>query len=586
MLAAGRGGAPAMQGARRTRALGFLFDFADATFTRNYEGADVDPRNGWAFNLPQISDWDDWVSTNTNLVTPEFDTSGGISVTTGQADPFGGITAELLTDNAAGVSEYGVTANAVYSSAPIWLTIAVKKDAAATTFARIVFRQNTSGTLDIRLDPSDGQYEVSAGSPAHITVQEIGGWYWVAVRYAAWVNPGCLIYPAAGTSLPTLAAAATGSVTVAGPWVVDGAEDAPPMPWLSPNNARIYSDDAILVEEARTNFITYSADFASWTNAGSDLTSAQLAPDGSTSAYRLGDSSAAANRYIHTPVTAGATGSHCWSAYFLKDSDTSRFPELLLLAGTAVISGGTVAVQINTQTGATITRSGSPTYVEVSDAGDWWRLVVVVNITTTGTVETRLYGAITTTWGTAEVAATGAVTVWGVQCEASPYVTSPIRTDGATATRSVEVCGVSIDAALEASLEGTWTLPVWPLGDDGYHGAYTRVYQVGGGSAYSLQHRNSAFGFYLLANGTYVVTQSPATAWSKYDELALTTRAPTSGNWELASVNRDTTVTTDQVGTGGANSALNGLVMYFGSSHVGNVNFPAVFGRPYSGEAL
>lgn len=443
----------------------YLLDYGDATFSRSSEAAYVDPREGWAFVqtgfessafdvFPTIGSWS---------------TVGGASVVSAsEADPFGGTSACIVEDNDGPAYEFIRWAGSGHSpqAGQRWqFILRIKKDTDTTRYPEIAFRQ-ASGSHAAHI-----QVNTQTGA---VTLRTSSGWSNVAVSgetdpldsdwwkltlsatVSSTTSFDALVYPAFSTVYGG-ATATTGTLTF-DPRI----EIRRHLAWKRTDEPRIYSDGAILVEDSRTNLITYSANLASWTNSGADLTSGQTAPDGIPNAYRVGDSSAAANRYVYSSITASATGSHCWSAYFLKDADTSRFPELLLVAGTGTISGGTIAVQLNTSTGATTTRSGTPVAVKVHDAGDWWRLTVTATVSATGTVETRVYPAITTTWGAAEVTATGAVTVWGVQCEAGGYATSPIRTTGATATRAVEQPSYAAGSYASALATGKAKWSVWP----------------------------------------------------------------------------------------------------------------------------
>lgn len=230
-------------------------------------------------------------------------------------------------------------------------------------------------------------------------------------------------------------------------------------PWPGVDVPRILPDGSILVEAERKNLVTQSADASAWARTGTGTeTAGQGAPDGSTDAYRVADTDAGAIT-TYTQVVSGAlgTGLHAYSVNVLKDSDTSRFPEFEIFSGgAAVFAGGVPSVHLNTSTGATALRQGSPESITVFDAGLWWRLVIVIDVTTGGTVGTRVRPAAASTLGGGLVlAATGAVTAWGIKLEVGAFASSDIRTAGVAETRKVDKASFADGSILDS---GRWSV--------------------------------------------------------------------------------------------------------------------------------
>jgi hypothetical protein len=171
-----------------------------------------------------------------------------------------------------------------------------------------------------------------------------------------------------------------------------------------------------------------------WSDGGIPTTSQdQIGVDGkANTAWTLtdnevGDFSAKAQA-ITIPNDSNTIAGHL---YVLKDSDTTRFPEIQLK-----LSGGTiqnVLVQLNTQTGALSTRSSVGTVTTnselVSIGGQlWWKVTLTVTNNSTGnnTAQLVTYPAVTTTWRTTEVAATGSCVIDAPQLELNQSTTEGI----------------------------------------------------------------------------------------------------------------------------------------------------------------
>lgn len=141
------------------------------------------------------------------------------TVTTGQADPYGGTNASLLTDDRADATEALRTATAAYTSgSPVRVELMVKADYSPTAFAGIRLPTDSS---EVVLNLATGAAQVLTGSAiTNISVTEpVDGWWRVRFDHSGEVaaTTAVRVHPARGTTYPTAAAAATGSVTVYGP---------------------------------------------------------------------------------------------------------------------------------------------------------------------------------------------------------------------------------------------------------------------------------------------------------------------------------------------------------------------------------
>lgn len=205
----------------------------------------------------------------------------------------------------------------------------------------------------------------------------------------------------------------------------------------------------LLVENASTNLLLQSSSFSTtpWNAAAATVTSnTTLAPDGTTTADTIADSSATVLQDVlqNSSGLANDSGTYVYSVFIKKTSGATSFPgiQLGLIGGTSVINAG---VTLNTDTGIMTTTSflaNTPTYQNVVDYGTYWRFVIGCTNNSTGNTAlvAYIYPAVNTdgsaTWN---VATTGSCITWGAQVEKQGYESSYIPTTTATVTRSADI---------------------------------------------------------------------------------------------------------------------------------------------------
>lgn len=215
--------------------------------------------------------------------------------------------------------------------------------------------------------------------------------------------------------------------------------------WLSSNVARIFSDDAILVEGARTNICLDSRDpsQASWT-AGSGATTTTGHADG--------------------PDGASGTGTRmqCTSGGLTKyKSQLSLTTALDYVASLYArqSSGGPAAFEGGMEHTAVV---GAP-WAPLSLAATWTRRTTgPVNLvggdTTTSVVpaDGRTLTAIGST------ASAEDVTIDLIQLEQASFASSPIRTTGSTGTRAADNVTLASGDWADLRAANAWSVEVWP----------------------------------------------------------------------------------------------------------------------------
>lgn len=207
-------------------------------------------------------------------------------------------------------------------------------------------------------------------------------------------------------------------------------------------NPTTLAAQGLLIEEQRTNLLTYSEDFSNAAWLKTDVTVSAdntTAPDGTNTADLLteGTAGTAVTTRVTSPtVTAGSIVS---TSIFIKRSAVVQWVRIRL-ANTSATNGGNV--WFNIQTGAlgnqTNIGSGTATSGTITALNSsWYRLTATTTLTA---------GDTTASMGVFSASANGVTTrvsnsaywVWGAQLEVGSFPTSYIPTTAATATRSVD----------------------------------------------------------------------------------------------------------------------------------------------------
>jgi hypothetical protein len=192
----------------------------------------------------------------------------------------------------------------------------------------------------------------------------------------------------------------------------------------------------LLIEEQRTNLLTYSAQFdnAAWTKTRSSITANTIvAPDGTLTGDKLVEDTTASSTHLITQNASLTIGTYTYSVYakagersFLNVARNNAFIDAFshsfnLTAGTA------------TGTGATI----------VSVGNGWYRCIGTIVVNTNGSMGVNLQ--MSSSGGSSTYTGNGfnGLFLWGAQLEAAAFPTSYIPTVASQVTRSPDVASMT-----------------------------------------------------------------------------------------------------------------------------------------------
>jgi len=229
-------------------------------------------------------------------------------------------------------------------------------------------------------------------------------------------------------------------------------------------NPSTLAAQGLLIEEARTNALTYSAEFdnAAWTKTRSSITAnATTSPDGTVNADKLvEDTTASASHPLISAVLTVVVGSTQSFSVYAKAAERSAIVLRLNAASDSIfasfnLSTGAVGTTVNAGTGSGATAT-------IQNAGNGWYRCTLSGIfsSTSANPIAIIYPAVSTAdpSGTSIVYTgngTSGLFIWGAQLEAGAFPTSYIPTTTTALTRAADVASVNTLSPWYNSVEGT-----------------------------------------------------------------------------------------------------------------------------------
>jgi hypothetical protein len=209
------------------------------------------------------------------------------------------------------------------------------------------------------------------------------------------------------------------------------------------HNPTTFESLGLLIEEQRTNLLTYSEQFdnAAWSKTNTPITSnANVAPDGTLTADLSIPTTATNNKLIQQNFTYTAGTKYTASVYakiggynrirlaipgVVIDGGAERFATFILSTG-SIVSGFDVE-------DATITPVGN----------GWYRCSITQTTTTGGASTLRLYVANDSSAVSFAGDGYSGIFIWGAQLESSSFSTSYIPTVASQVTRSADAASMT-----------------------------------------------------------------------------------------------------------------------------------------------
>lgn len=256
--------------------------------------------------------------------------------------------------------------------------------------------------------------------------------YLIGAQYTIW-ETGVGLVSKTFSDIITFTRASTGTYFNSAGVLTSAAINAPRFDY----NPSTFVAQGLLIEEARTNLLTYSADYtnAAWgAKTGLSLTTGVTAPDG-TSSLNV-QSTAAGTRVITQTATTTASTAYTASVYMQKNA--TNFGAL------SIVDGANSAFwTFNLNTGAVGTNvvSTLPSTATIKNVGSGWYHCTVTATASTTTLTAQALPVNSVSSGISAVG--DSVYVWGAQLEAGAFPTSYIPTTTTALTRAADVASVN-----------------------------------------------------------------------------------------------------------------------------------------------
>jgi hypothetical protein len=374
-------------------------------------------------------------------------TNPNVSVTGGQTDPDGGLTAWLITETTDG----GSLRQAVTATGSLTFSFTLKANTGSTSATLFC----TDASQQASFDLSAGTFSESGATAKMVSLGN--GWWRCSISFTASGASTLILFPSSGVAVGSTfayeAQLETGDIATDYIATTTAAVSVGPVSGLPRLDYLNSSCPRLLLEPQRTNSWVNSENASSWVAFDINTTSNSItSPDGNQSADTVTSNTNSSFHVIGSENISFTSGTTYSSSIFVK-ANTGRYVQLL--AGGSSFDNNSYA-NFDLQTG-TVTFTGSSATAKIVSYGNGWYRCEI-SASAASTANDRFYfGVITTATAARGEVHTTALSyyVWGGQTEAGAYATSYIPTLGTSVTRVAEVASKTGISSLIGQTEGT-----------------------------------------------------------------------------------------------------------------------------------
>uniref|UniRef100_A0AB39BZ06 Tail protein n=1 Tax=Pakpunavirus sp. TaxID=2833053 RepID=A0AB39BZ06_9CAUD len=234
--------------------------------------------------------------------------------------------------------------------------------------------------------------------------------------------------------------------------------------WLAPDQPRIDYDPVtgecrgLLIEEQRTNLLTYSSDFANaaWQKEYVSISSGVAqSPDGTANAAKMVENSANSTHQIRLTINPSATTAGVSVAVYVKADGRSRVR--VFVYGTAVFTASGYAERgaYFDLSAGTVTSNDATTSSISAIGGGWYRISISQSVVAAGIFNFKVSLVSSSGATSYQGDGTSGIYIWGAQLEAGSSPSSYIPTTNAQVTRAADVASVNVLSPWFNASEGT-----------------------------------------------------------------------------------------------------------------------------------
>jgi hypothetical protein len=199
----------------------------------------------------------------------------------------------------------------------------------------------------------------------------------------------------------------------------------------------------LLIEEQRTNLVTYSEQFdnAAWTKSNATITAnATTAPDGALTGDTLVENTATSTHQISQSISFTSGTSYSYTVFAKSDGTNRRLA--IFTAAAAFGTGANDSFDLSTGTVA-VNQSGGASIVNVGNGWYRCRTTRTATATVSSTFVLRLVNPSAADILSYTGDGTSGVFIWGAQLEAAAFSTSYIPTVASQVTRAADLASMT-----------------------------------------------------------------------------------------------------------------------------------------------